>query len=274
MVLSTTRELLIEAFAGCTESDDKGTGIQNSLAFQQKINPMKKTLLFMMAIVIFAVHPAIGQWFGTTLNTGVTYRDGNVVIGGTALDGSYGTGERILQLKGTGTWLSMVSTGGGSFNLGFSSSYGTGLYSRSQPIKFWTSPTTSGGLAERMIINTTGTIGIGTRLTSNPNGYLLAVNGKIGAKEVQVENTSAAWADYVFDADYNLRSLEEVQAYINQHKHLPEIPSADEVKRDGHKLGEMDVLLLKKVEELTLYAIRLQREVNTLKDQLEKMKNE
>jgi hypothetical protein len=222
---------------------------------------MKKIVLLTLGIVTLHVYAASAQWFGTAASTGLTYRDGNVVIGSTVMDGSYGSTERILQLKGSGTWLSMISTGGGSFNLGFSSTYGTGLYSRSQPIKFWTSPTTSGGLAQRMIINTSGTIGIGTSLANNPNNYLLAVNGKIGAKEVQVENTSTAWADYVFEDDYQLRPLEEVEVFISKYKHLPEIPSAEEVKKEGHKLGEMDVLLLKKVEELTLYLIEQEKQL-------------
>jgi trimeric autotransporter adhesin len=89
-----------------------------------------------------------------------------------------------------------------------------------------------------------------------------------------VENTSSTWADYVFNEDYKLMSLLEVESFIKLNKHLPEIPSADEVKENGHKLGEMDVLLLKKVEELTLYLIDLKREVDSLKEENKFLKKE
>lgn len=114
-------------------------------------------------------------------------------------------------------------------------------------------------------VSTTDNIGIGTTLANNPNSYKLAVNGKIGAKEVQIENTSATWADYVFKPDYKLMSIEEVELFINKNQHLPEIPSAKDIEEHGHKLGEMDVLLLKKIEELTLYIIHLKKEIEELK---------
>lgn len=126
-----------------------------------------------------------------------------------------------------------------------------------------------------------GTTPLGLRVTSQGNvgirtaneneTYALAVNGTIGAKEIQVENTSNAWPDYVFDDQYKLPSLSEIGAYINANKHLPEMPSAEQVEKDGHALGEMDVLLLKKVEELTLYIIeqnkQLEEQNNRLTDQ-------
>jgi hypothetical protein len=117
-----------------------------------------------------------------------------------------------------------------------------------------------------------GNVAIGTNFDNNPNGYKLAVNGKIGAKEVQVENTSATWADYVFKSDYKLMPLNEVEAFIKDNQHLPEIPSADEVKENGHKLGEMDVLLLKKVEEMTLYILEQEKRIKALEEQIMKSK--
>jgi hypothetical protein len=127
-------------------------------------------------------------------------------------------------------------------------------------IRFETTANSSTVRVERMRITESGDVGIGTSLTNNPNSYKLAVNGKIGAKEVQVENTSSTWADYVFESTYDLMPIEEVEAFVKANKHLPEIPSAEEIKMNGHKLGEMDVLLLKKVEELTLYLIELKKQ--------------
>lgn len=114
-------------------------------------------------------------------------------------------------------------------------------------------------------ILTNGNVGIGTTLPANPNTYKLAVNGKIGAKEVQVETTSGAWPDYVFESTYQLMPLSSVASYIKANKHLPEVPSATEIETNGHKLGEMDAILLKKVEELTLYMIELKKENDALK---------
>ena len=112
-------------------------------------------------------------------------------------------------------------------------------------------------------LKTDGSVGIGTK---NTLGYKLAVNGTIGAKEIKVEIASA-WPDYVFSDDYNLMPINEVEDYIKKNKHLPEIPQADEVK-DGIALGEMNTKLLQKIEELTLYIIDLQKQVDNLKSRL------
>jgi hypothetical protein len=115
-----------------------------------------------------------------------------------------------------------------------------------------------------------GNVGIGTTLATNPNGYRLAVNGKIGAKDVQVETSSTTWPDYVFTQDYRLPSLAEVEKFIQENNHLENVPSAKEIEKDGHSLGEMDKILLKKVEELTLYVIQQQKEIEELKKKIEK----
>lgn len=131
----------------------------------------------------------------------------------------------------------------------------------------------TGAFSPVLTIGEPGNVGIGTTLTTNPNSYKLAVNGKIGAKEVQVENTSSTWADYVFENDYELMALTEVDDFIKAYGHLPEVPSANEVKaRGGHNLGEMDVLLLKKIEELTLHLIRQEKEINELRAELNQEK--
>jgi len=85
-------------------------------------------------------------------------------------------------------------------------------------------------------------------------GSQLSVKGKISAQEVQV--TTANWPDYVFDENYPLKPLAEIEQFVKDHKHLPEIPSAKQVEEEGVALGEMNKLLLKKVEELTLYLIQ------------------
>lgn len=87
------------------------------------------------------------------------------------------------------------------------------------------------------------------------------VNGRVRAKEVKVE--AAPWPDYVFEEGYELPDLSELSNYIKQHKHLPGMPSAKEVESDGIALGEMNRLLLEKVEELTLHLIEKERTIES-----------
>ncbi len=110
-------------------------------------------------------------------------------------------------------------------------------------------------------------LGIGT---TDPGTYKLAVKGKIRAEEIKVET---GWADYVFKEDYDLPTLEEVEQHIREKGQLINIPSAKEVEANGIELGEMNKLLLEKIEELTLYAIQQQKEIKELQSQLEKLKN-
>lgn len=118
-----------------------------------------------------------------------------------------------------------------------------------------------GASSNTLYLNSSGAVGIGTDII--PTGSLLAVNGKVVCKEVKV--TLDGWADHVFVQGYKLRSLQEVEQYIIEKGHLPGIPSAKEVEENGVKLGEMDTMLLEKIEELTLYVIELQKEIEQLK---------
>jgi hypothetical protein len=110
-----------------------------------------------------------------------------------------------------------------------------------------------------------GRVSVGSQI---PNGsytdWLLSVNGNIVCRKVQVQISS--WADKVFDKSYSLRPLAEVEDYIVKNKHLPEIPSEKEAIDKGIDLGDMNKLLLQKVEELTLYVINQQKEINFLKN--------
>lgn len=113
---------------------------------------------------------------------------------------------------------------------------------------------------------TTGAVSIGT--TTAPSGYKLAVGGKTVTEEVVVK-LQGNWPDYVFEPDYNLMPLSELERYIKQNKHLPDVPEAKEVADKGIALGELNATLLKKVEELTLYLIELKKENETQQRQIE-----
>lgn len=118
----------------------------------------------------------------------------------------------------------------------------------------------------RMTIKGNGYIGINT---TSPDEFL-SVNGNIRSKEVKVE--AANWPDYVFEDDYPLTSLSDLASYIAENNHLPNIPDKEQVEKEGVHLGEMDAKLLRKIEELTLYLLQQQEEINRLKDEVNNLK--
>ena len=120
------------------------------------------------------------------------------------------------------------------------------------------------------VVNGSGRVGIGT--TNIPSSYKMAVDGMIICEGVRVSN-STIWPDYVFEENYSLKSLDEVADFIEDHKHLPGIPSAGEIDAAGFDLGEMDAKLLQKIEELTLYMIGLNEKVTCLEKENSRLKN-
>jgi hypothetical protein len=129
-------------------------------------------------------------------------------------------------------------------------------------------------IAGNRIQNTnTGAIVIGALNTTNlPGNYKLYVKDGIMAEEVKiaVQGTND-WADYVFASNYKLRPLSEVENFVKANKHLPEVPSAEEVVKNGVNVVKMEAKLLEKIEELTLYMIELKKENDNLKKRLDKM---
>lgn len=121
-------------------------------------------------------------------------------------------------------------------------------------MRFFTKPL-SGTPALRLLIDKDGNVGIGTTTPSEK----LFINGNIKAQKVIV--TQIGWSDYVFNKDYKLRSLQNLEAFINQYKHLPEVPTAKEVEAKGISVGDNQALLLRKIEELTLYVIELNKRI-------------
>lgn len=103
---------------------------------------------------------------------------------------------------------------------------------------------------------TSQSIKVGDGLFCDDEGNLLVKHLKV---------TLTDWPDYVFSPEHRLLPLGEVEAYINEHSHLPGLPTAEEVELDGADLGEMNRLLMEKVEELTLYIIDLQKQIDELK---------
>jgi len=115
-----------------------------------------------------------------------------------------------------------------------------------------------------VLFNNNGAVGIGTGSMSLPGENVkLAVGGKILCEELEIAMTNA-WPDYVFNNDYILSPLSEVEMFIKANKHLPGMPSAKEVESKGLSVGEMNRLMMEKIEELTLYVIELEKKINDL----------
>lgn len=119
-----------------------------------------------------------------------------------------------------------------------------------------------------LAINSSGNVGIGT---SSPDAKL-AVNGTIHAKEVRVD-LNVPGADYVFEKSYPLRPLAAVNKYIGLNHHLPDMPSAKSMGKNGIDVSGMNMKLLQKVEELTLYLIQMKKENALLNKRLKKVEN-
>ncbi|MEI3801489.1 MULTISPECIES: hypothetical protein [unclassified Chitinophaga] len=116
---------------------------------------------------------------------------------------------------------------------------------------------------------TNGNVGIGT---TDTKGYKLAVNGDAIFTRIKVK-ANTAWPDFVFAPGYDLPALSEVNAFIKEHKHLPDMPSEKEVKAEGLDLGEMNKKLLQKVEELTLYILKQDAQLKRHEQEIQQLKS-
>ncbi len=118
--------------------------------------------------------------------------------------------------------------------------------------------------AGNLHLDATGQVAIGAVIPA-ASAYKLTVTGKIICEELKVKLVSSVWPDYVFDKKYKLKSLSEVEQFILKNKHLPNIPSAVEVEKNGIEVGDMQKKMMEKIEELTLYVIDLQKQMDALK---------
>ena len=189
---------------------------------------------------------------------------GNIKANGFVMPTAAGAGKVLTSdASGNATW--QMATGGGSVldwtlggnNFGTTGSIGN---ADNQPLKIITNN------QGRIYISASGNVGIGTENVTDA-AYKLSVEGTIRTRKVRVD--PATWADYVFDNDYHLRPIKELEQYIQAQKHLPDVPTTEEVKQKGIDLGDNQVVLLKKIEELTLYVIEQHKkqEIQSLQSQ-------
>lgn len=241
---------------------------------------MKKLIL--SGVLFLSIQSVKAQW--TTSGTNIyNSNTGNVGIGTTAPTTKFHVASGVVTVSGTNPY-------GGPMML-FGPYSGTdlntwGIETTPGGLNFWrpTNGQANSGNYFLYLKHTNGNVGIktdnptaGLTVNSNvlignpatvslPSGYKLYVETGILTEKVKVAiKGTSNWADYVFEKDYKMLPLNEVESYIKENKHLPGIPSANEVIKDGIDLAAMDAKLLEKVEELTLYIIKLEKEINALK---------
>jgi hypothetical protein len=204
--------------------------------------------------------------------------DGNVGIGITVPTALLHLSASTSSGVGVITIVENLATGGYGANTTYrntAQSWASGLINNTGITRYTIYDITNS--AERLSILNNGNVGIGTKSPDQK----LTVNGAIHSTSVLVD-TNVPPADYVFKKDYQLPTLSEIKAYTDKNHHLPGIPAAAEIEKNGINVGEMNMALLKKVEELTLYLIEkdktdkkeqhikksLQKQINTLNKKL------
>lgn len=199
---------------------------------------------------------------GTSSPTG----DGLTVVGGASgadfltLDRP-GIGKFRFNSGGYSTRMTIGSNNVDRFTLGWDNSEAG--FAISNDIEFSTHE-------HAFFIKNTGNVGIGT---TDPDAKL-TVKGNIKSKEVKVTVDAGQGPDFVFEEDYNLRSLEDTEEYIKANKHLPEVPSAKVMESEGLNLKEMNLMLLQKIEELTLHQIEQNKSLKSALEKIESLENE
>jgi hypothetical protein len=147
--------------------------------------------------------------------------------------------------------------------------WGYGIWGGTNDLRIWN----HNGNVDQFILtalSSNGNVGIGT---NNPHEKL-SVKGTVLAEKVRVSIKNEDWADYVFSKDYKLRSLSSLDSFITKFHHLPDVPSAEEVGKNGLDIGSTQSALLKKIEELTLYMLKQSKEVLKQSREMEKLKRE
>jgi hypothetical protein len=255
---------------------------------------MKTIKILLIAVLVIIAYSASAQWSTSTGNTttsdfvGIDYLTNPVptqpliklaVANEAYFGGRVNFAGNAKAFTSTGKWTlgwgallganmefysSTNATKPGQLNFTFGGAASTGY------VEFRQS-NGSGGFTSCLFVNNDGKVGIGTATPARK----LSVDGNIGCDTIfadakiyarEVEVTLSTFPDYVFDEEYHLSPLLEVEQFIKENKHLKGVPTATEVVQNGLPLGEMNKILMEKVEELTLYVIELQKQVDELKN--------
>lgn len=187
------------------------------------------------------------------------YFDGLVVVNGT---------DKIFTIQGTNPYMQLMNAGS---NIGYVRADDDDMLVATNAENDFGSLVFRTNGVNRMYIDPSGNIVMGNTTVLPKSGYKLSVDGKVVCEELLVQ--LSPWPDYVFRSDYDLKSLKEVEVFIQENNRLPGVPSAKEVESEGLNVGDMQKILMEKVEELTLYMIELKKENEKLKSEIESLKN-
>jgi hypothetical protein len=218
--------------------------------------------------------------YNLVVNTATPGSGGTTVLfGGTTIKGfNSGINATGLELQAIGAaWLQVCANVAGSandiFEFGTNGAnhfiYCTNKNSSTKPLL--TIMKNGSTDVRAMTIWPNGNTGLGTSFT-NLNNTRLAVSGLIACYEIKVIASSASWPDYVFSKDFKRMNLYEVENYISENKHLPQLPSAAEMEKNGNSLGKTQAQILQAVEELYLHVIDLKKDNDALKIENELLK--
>ena len=191
---------------------------------------------------------------GGNIGIGVITPTEKLHIGGNAIvegDATLNTVNPTIQLQNSDVNKGFMQLSGDNIRIGTNSGNTAGKF----VIR------TNGG--DRVFVDGSGNMSIGTQ-TDAP-GYVFRVGGKMICEEVKVKLQSSGWPDYVFSEKYKLPSLAELDEFIKTNKHLPNIPTAAEVKKNGIEVGDMQKRMMEKIEELTLYILQQQIQIDDLR---------
>jgi hypothetical protein len=251
-----------------TSAGGIGAGFVSDMATYLALAPNTSAITFLDGKINFFADKgfSIGQAYYPTPKMTVT-SDGDVGLGTNPSfrfhikGGNPNSNSMALGSTSTGNF-ALTSSDGGAYGL-FAGVSGTG--------KAWLQAGRyDSNVAYDIILQSAGgNVGIGS---FNPDARL-AVNGTIHSTEVKVD-LNVPGPDYVFEPNYDLKSLSEIETYIKENKHLPEVPSAKEMEKNGLLVGEMNMLLLKKVEELTLHLIEQQSKMKKMQEEIDSLKSD
>lgn len=219
--------------------------------------------LFLSTLFLLTVQTAsCQQWAGATTTTGLSYRDGNVLVGDNTFRLNIGAGDRAMELIGNNAIFDMRSNNAsGNFTFAFYPQFNSSSIISTIPLGM------SVAGHQAIFILSSGNVLIGKNTQTNTS-YILDVNGNVRANKLIVNTTGA---DFVFKFGYQLPSLITVEQFIKTHHHLPGIASAQQMQKEGVDIGDNQTKLLQKIEELTLYIIEQQKQIKALQEENKKI---
>jgi hypothetical protein len=271
---SQAKSLIVNGNVGIGKFDP---GARLDVAGKVKAENLQLTTGFNTGYLLVSDYQGNASWVDpTTVNAGAWIRNGNNIYVASDKKIGIGTETPAEPLHVSGNALITGAIKGGHNDWQSLNLYGNSSETDGARIMIGNSSAANGGFIKMFAVGNNGGIEFSNQnmvvmsLKANNDIVIgtpsiksnMYVNGEITANLVRV-NTQE-WYDCVFEADYKLQHLSEVEAYVTKYKHLPEIPSETDVKANGFDVAQMNALLLKKVEELTLYVIELEKRVNEI----------